>query len=762
MSKFKNLLLSFLLSTSLFCGIQWLALSLFTVEISLLIPTVVGTVIIASCCVSLLLDKNEWVIPTIWLALLALFAAIFWNKTANGLAFLLNEVIDTYKQVYPKNYDIYAVSDSNDVLYAVAELAALLAVGCSEAIKRRSVVFCWATALLIVVSGALFLPVISVSWYIVAALTLLMMLFIGTAYRKQKIDLAVRWTVLRTWLRTATIFLLIIVLLYTIAGPNTRPDTVDSFAENVADLIDGLRYGSIEHTGLIEGDLSKAGTRSTETATMLKVTMSKPASYYLRGFIGEVYKDNRWSELSREMLYENSDIFDSLHQSGFYAQSQIAAAADMLGEGMTETQNIIQVENVGLPSKYLYAPYELLPWSPVLEQSAIGDSTIYADGFKGEREYTLSVACNLVVRYQKIAALLYQKQDTGGVADYLKSEAAYNQFVYEQYTALPSDIDTYLAKKLGNYVIEDGQIHFDYQKAKQNVLYYLTENVTYNENVDVIEDGVDFVLNFLDGTKTGYDVHYATAAVMMFRYYGIPARYAEGYIITKDEAANAEPGEQLTLDSTHAHAWAEYYQDGVGWLPFEVTPTYLSVMEQADTYRDISGLIGQAPENEVIDALQPDTVTEDETPLLLSFWLKNKLTILLVCVLLCLSLLILLFVFWLVRERRKTAKRKASFISRDLRRAICDLFEYIIDLATANGLKPDNRPADGYADFFDVEFREAYHTVVSIWQEAKFSDHDMTEEQRIQVVALKDGLWMQTWENAGLLRKLQLKFLYFL
>ena len=67
---------------------------------------------------------------------------------------------------------------------------------------------------------------------------------------------------------------------------------------------------------------------------------------------------------------------------------------------------------------------------------------------------------------------------------------------------------------------------------------------------------------------------------MMFRYYGIPARYAEGFLVTKDDASRLQPGETLTLNGTSGHAWVEYYQDGVGWLPFEVTPGYLSAMSR--------------------------------------------------------------------------------------------------------------------------------------------------------------------------------------
>lgn len=762
MSKLKNILFSFLLSAALLSGILWLTFSLFTVEIPFAITALIGTAVLMSCCASSQSEKRDWIVPAAWLALTVLFAIAFWDKTADGLAQLLNVIIDTYKQVNARNYEVFAVSDNSGVQYVLAELTALSALGCSEAVKRRSAVFGLAVTALLAAVSFVFLPIIPFVWFVVAALIVLLVWFIGSAYGKLKTDLVVRRSVLKIWLRTAAVFLIILVVFCNTVGLESKPNAVYNLSKNTIEWIDDLRYGSTDSTGLTEGDLSKAGTRQTGSETMLKVTMSQPASYYLRGFIGEVYEGNRWSELSQKTLYDNSEVFYSLHQSGFYAQSQIATAADMTDEGLINDKNTLRIENIGLPSKYLYAPYELLPWSSALDKSAIGDSTVYAHGLTGEREYTLTVADNLVVKYQKISALLYQKQGEGAVADYMKSEAAYNRFVYEQYTSLPSDIDSYLAGNLGDFVIAEGQIHFDYQKAKQNILYYLTESITYNENVGSVEDGVDFVLNFLDGTKSGYDVHYATAAVMMFRYYGIPARYAEGYIVTKEDAANASPGDTLLLDSTHAHAWAEYYQDGVGWLPFEATPAYLSVMEQADTYKNISGLVGQAPENEVIDAIQPDTVTEEEMPLLLSFWLKNKLTVLLVLALIVLTLLIFLFVMWLVGERKKAAKRKAGFLGENLRQAICDIFEYIIDLAVANGLEPDNRPAEDYADFFGRELSEEYQAVVAIWKEAKFSENQMSEEQRGKALALKDRLWNQTWEKAGPMRKIQLKFMYFL
>ena len=45
-------------------------------------------------------------------------------------------------------------------------------------------------------------------------------------------------------------------------------------------------------------------------------------------------------------------------------------------------------------------------------------------------------------------------------------------------------------------------------------------------------------------SKKGYDVQFATAATLMFRYYGIPARYVEGYLITPKDAKQM-----------HTHGW---------------------------------------------------------------------------------------------------------------------------------------------------------------------------------------------------------------
>ena len=55
---------------------------------------------------------------------------------------------------------------------------------------------------------------------------------------------------------------------------------------------------------------------------------------------------------------------------------------------------------------------------------------------------------------------------------------------------------------------------------------------------------------------------------MMLRYYGIPARYVEGY---RRPATGAR---QTSLFTRNAHAWVEIYRYGMGWVPIDVTPGY--------------------------------------------------------------------------------------------------------------------------------------------------------------------------------------------
>lgn len=98
---------------------------------------------------------------------------------------------------------------------------------------------------------------------------------------------------------------------------------------------------------------------------------------------------------------------------------------------------------------------------------------------------------------------------------------------------------------------------------------WLEINAAYSMRIQPPTDTPDHVGYFLFQTRVGYCVHFAHAAVYLFRLTGIPARISEGYAAP---ARYRGGGSALLLRSAEAHAWPEVYVRGVGWVPFDIQP----------------------------------------------------------------------------------------------------------------------------------------------------------------------------------------------
>ena len=96
---------------------------------------------------------------------------------------------------------------------------------------------------------------------------------------------------------------------------------------------------------------------------------------------------------------------------------------------------------------------------------------------------------------------------------------------------------------------------------------YTTEPAEYPAGVDVAEHLV------FDGHE-GYCQHFATAATLMLRLYGVPARYVTGFALAADSFEERADGTwAATAEGANAHAWVEVYTAELGWVPVEVTPS---------------------------------------------------------------------------------------------------------------------------------------------------------------------------------------------
>ena len=556
------------------------------------------------------------------------------------------------------------------------------------------------------------------------------------------------------------------------------------FTDWKADLkqaVEDVRYQG-ESTLLPEGQFTGLSSFEPKETPVLEVTMSQPESYYLRGYTGAVYTGTGWQDTENSLLWKNRDLFYWLHQEGFYGQEGLGDAALALGEtSSSEEKNTITVKNLAGSAKYCYVPYELQSAAAdsateaqgqnevrdMMDSQKIGDAGLLTKGLTGNRSYTYQALPNQVTKYPMYAAALLDEETlTEQEKSYQSLEEHYNEFVYSAYLNIPENLSATLYDLLGAKDIKEGEKHVDYAEAKQNILYVLTSDYKDTDKLKENWDGTDLVYDFLSFSKEGYSVHFASAAALMFRYYGIPSRYVEGYLITPQDAENMTAGEAYTLDETHAHAWVEYYQDGVGWLPFETTPSYLNIMKTADDYQDISGVSGggyrdQQEEDQQEEPQEDETQEEDKG----IDWLLVGMVLLVIGI--CLMVLAMIsFLVWLLLQRRKTKKAKRLFESPDRRTAVRALYGYTMNLLSVAGLKIRNTSLYRYEKninrMFDEEIGRQYHEVVSVRQEAVYSAHTITEEQWKSMKDFKDKVWDQIYINGDFIQKFQLKYIYFL
>jgi transglutaminase-like putative cysteine protease len=90
-------------------------------------------------------------------------------------------------------------------------------------------------------------------------------------------------------------------------------------------------------------------------------------------------------------------------------------------------------------------------------------------------------------------------------------------------------------------------------------------------------NGLSVLADFLN-QKSGYCIHFASAMAVMARLEGIPSRIAVGYAPGRLTGATVSVAGQGALpefevDARDAHAWPELYFQGLGWVPFEPTPS---------------------------------------------------------------------------------------------------------------------------------------------------------------------------------------------
>jgi len=374
--------------------------------------------------------------------------------------------------------------------------------------------------------------------------------------------------------------------------------------------------------GLSEGRLGGVSSVRPDYETDLTVTYV-PFAYetlYLKAYTGQEYTGSSWSPPSYDTEhtkryfgvnydnFENYTAFLEAHRLAHYTET--SKDKGMYGK--------IRIKNVDANENYLYLPYY-----------ASGKMTSSYDAVRGLAKGISPVGTSNTVEYYPLCFNYWNiKTQPDELLSDLEPDSPEAKYIsYYDIINASSYIDMPLGTRAALEEIKNEigtAASLDEQIAA--IQTYLSENYTYSMMPGTTPRNADFAVHFLTKQDSGYCAHFATAATLLLRSYGIPARYVEGYAVSVADVAEGiavdEPYNEwfhgtnpigktgvVTVDVTdaNAHAWVEVYMQGIGWVPREFTPPDTSdEEEQRNTYSDFwglfSGIFGTTP--------PPDAVTD--------------------------------------------------------------------------------------------------------------------------------------------------------
>ena len=146
-------------------------------------------------------------------------------------------------------------------------------------------------------------------------------------------------------------------------------------------------------------------------------------------------------------------------------------------------------------------------------------------------------------------------------------------------------------------------------ETPEDILQYVQNCAPYSLQTGAMpQETGDFAIWFLEEAETGYCVHFATAAAVLLRAAGYPARYVTGYAVMTRRGIPAKVTEK------RAHAWVEYADPEMGfvWQLFEATPVDFSY-DPAPSPSTEPTQPSTEPTQPSTEATQPSTQTQPST-----------------------------------------------------------------------------------------------------------------------------------------------------
>lgn len=276
----------------------------------------------------------------------------------------------------------------------------------------------------------------------------------------------------------------------------------------------------------------------------LVVTTDKPFSSYLRGYSLANYEDNEWHPVQ-----QSYNDFDSLQMFTNYVK----------GHFHSLSERKVKIESVKSTS------YQFVPYYPLVSKSMIADSY-----YQSQEETMTTLAINM----DNIEDYIYELAT---------SQKKYQKYVTEEYLSVPNELKDKLMQFINQNSANNGltvEVLKQTMNEKEMADYIrklLSETTVYDIDAGKLPENRDFVDYFLFENKKGSCTHYATTGTLLLRCLGVPARYTTGFLLKSSDFKEGT----AQIRNYRSHAWVEIYLENRGWIPIEMTPAQ-TLSQQVD------------------------------------------------------------------------------------------------------------------------------------------------------------------------------------
>jgi hypothetical protein len=743
------------------------------------VPIVLGAFFsFASAFLIYLFDLNRKNVVSYLLmgSLIPVLALIFWTRKINPIDWM-NDLIG-WCAIYNGSEDLYVAHHAKFLVFAIALLGAVLFFLITKKLSGKIIL----AVILMVIMMILSISKVDINKAVVSICIFYILTIIveicGIIDSKRVGQQEKREGILYL----APICLLLAVL--SICLPS-KPEPIQwkgvkhiyhNVVEQIGNWKSDLQYyfGEIESefavnlTGYSEGDgdLSSGNGLLQDNKVALKVSGSqRNKPIYLIGSVSNVYTGNSW-EKSREDYMEGELEYLQDYTELIYALAR--QTPEVLQTNRFIERFVLKVEYANIKTKTFFHPLKMswydmvskygnfsaepanILFSKVRGRGTTYESVSYEMNLQGEAfqqmlrdadDFSYDNASGINLKSLRVLQnnVLFDDNVDPITSrwDFYEILGDRAEMIQAQYTGLPDALPERV-RELANDLTAEYDTTYDKLKAIEGYL----RNYKYNLHTQKLPKGMDFTDYFLFESKEGYCTAYATAMAVLGRCIGVPTRYVEGFVV---KFQFIDDNNMFPVKNSQAHAWAEAYIEGVGWIPFEATSPFYD--NRYTTWPDLHNA-GSAIEAENpypyeeymhqgLGPIQPnlDILTEKEDKK--SNEVINGFMIFLAAIIILLLLLIIYYNVLKYRYRK-------VFDKADYNRKMYMLFLRILKLLKREGFTLEQQEtilmlSKRVKDHFRYN-RITFTEVANIFMQYRYAEAEVTKKEYEQVEVYHRGL----------------------